>query len=605
MPAPLGYRLREFFARIGERLAALGHAITYPFERIVGWFGERLVHSGGGFSRVDSGLATFLRALTWPVRVVMRGFAACGRVLFPEPVRDAWFRFVAALGRGAGRLVDALNLDGAVRWLAWLTQPAWRPVAAILGFAYAWAVTRHYRQMLWGLPALLLVAPILAAGGWWLWKGPSSVAASYQVAVKQAREDEDYTTMRLWERKLAQLKVDTNGPAFETALALVRDPDEAKQADGRQRMQSLAPVDSPGYPPAHFWLVEQYLGGAMGDGPEERLRLVDAHLEQLRKAGIRGESVDFARALWLLQSGKREEGAEALQKLAPKNPMAASQLMLVSVELGRPEDARREAARVRTYLLDEQNRGAQPTPQSMQLLAVAEQLLGNVSGCEAALRQWIAVDPERPEPRAALGEISLNELRVAILSQRPDGARLAQLLSDAVRFMPPQTPLGDAVAAIALRDDGPRLLRAMAESLNDVEDAPASLMLLVGTHLAQIGEAASAERLFERSVASDPGNGAAWNNYAWVLMNLEGSDRLTTARAAADRAVAIDPDSPSFRETRGQVLAKLAEWEAAAADLEYALNGLPDSKPTHAALARAYREFGKPELAAAHEELAK
>ena len=93
----------------------------------------------------------------------------------------------------------------------------------------------------------------------------------------------------------------------------------------------------------------------------------------------------------------------------------------------------------------------------------------------------------------------------------------------------------------------------------------------------------------------------ALNNYAWVLANSEPQD-LEKSLAIANKALELSPDEYRFRETRGQILVQLGRWHKAIADLEYALNGMPEFEPVHTSLALAYENIGKAELARAHRD---
>ena len=90
-----------------------------------------------------------------------------------------------------------------------------------------------------------------------------------------------------------------------------------------------------------------------------------------------------------------------------------------------------------------------------------------------------------------------------------------------------------------------------------------------------------------------------WNNYAWTLSNGEDID-LEAALDAANRALGAAPNDYRFRETRGQVYAKLQRWPEAIRDLEFALNGMPESEEIHRALATAYDATAQPQLAELH-----
>ena len=77
---------------------------------------------------------------------------------------------------------------------------------------------------------------------------------------------------------------------------------------------------------------------------------------------------------------------------------------------------------------------------------------------------------------------------------------------------------------------------------------------------------------------------------------------LPQALEAVNRSLEMAPQEYRFRETRGQILLRLEQWDAAIADLEFALNGMPDLPAIHKSLAAAYAALGNQELAQLHRE---
>src|SRR5262249_43417847 len=133
---------------------------------------------------------------------------------------------------------------------------------------------------------------------------------------------------------------------------------------------------------------------------------------------------------------------------------------------------------------------------------------------------------------------------------------------------------------------------------------------------------------FERAFDLEPSMLLAANNLAWLLAHEEPTERIRVLGAvlgsgaartqsypeAANLQRALDmienvvkqaPKQPSFRETRGQILVKLGRWKEAVSDLEFALPLLPNKRPIHLSLAKAYQELGLAELAQEHRKLAK
>ena len=71
-----------------------------------------------------------------------------------------------------------------------------------------------------------------------------------------------------------------------------------------------------------------------------------------------------------------------------------------------------------------------------------------------------------------------------------------------------------------------------------------------------------------------------------------------------ESVLALAPQNPFYRDTRGELWPKQGDAKAAVADLEFSLPRLADKAPTHRALAEAYGKLGLPKKAAEHARLA-
>ena len=250
-------KLKRSFQRQMHRLSELGATLVRPIDRAFQVIGRALFT---GSERFEDSMGSVGQLLTWPFRAIGRLSNTLAASLLPESFRKlvtAPFRglghFSRRLGPGLMHAAEAVNLDRPVLWFVWLLQPIWRPIAAIGGFFYAWGATRNYKQMLWGLPALLLMMPFVLVLAKTVVFGNVNVASQYRMAVKEALEVKDYDRAQLYERKLAQLGVDTKLTDYRTAEAFARD---GKLAEAYERMQRLAPIDEPGYLAAHFWILQ-------------------------------------------------------------------------------------------------------------------------------------------------------------------------------------------------------------------------------------------------------------------------------------------------------------------------------------------------------------
>jgi tetratricopeptide (TPR) repeat protein len=605
----LNRAVRHVFARMGEGLANLGAAIVAPIERAFAATFGRLFRVAERFERIEDWLLALLRVLTWPIRMLWRLLAAVGLALVPASVRasvservEGSGRLLERIGAAAWRQIERLNLDAPVRWLAWLLQPAWRPLAAVGGFFYAWAATRPYRQMVWGMPALLMLVPVGAAVTWGMTWGKESVEAQYRAAVKDAREADEYDKVLFFERKLAQLGADTQNADYKSALAL----EEAGKLDlAFERMQQLAPEKSVGYPPAHNWIFVKLISGALQVPEEDRLRMAGAHLDRLQTLGAKGPDVDLMRAIWLSQNKRFEEAADLLEPHVSLRPMAALQRMEFNLRLERLEDARNDARAVRTHLrqalVRAQRDGTKLDAGLFPSWAQAEQLIGEAPEFNRVVRMWLEADPKNVTARQAVAVVDAHEFDEILHAPVPDPDALAKKLSELAQLVENPTSLEPQVAALYRSRKQSPPLAAMIDQLIAAETTPLPLVSAIGTAAALEGDIPLARTLLARVVSADESNAVAWNNYAWALTQ-DPEKNLEQALEAVNHALQLTPQEFRFRETRGQILTALGRWQDAVDDLEFALNGMPDVPAIHISLAQAYDALGQAELAAIHRQ---
>ncbi|MCC6492598.1 MAG: hypothetical protein IT424_06220 [Pirellulales bacterium] len=587
---------RRSAAGCGERLRRLGDAAAGPFERAMAAAARRLFRTAEQFERVDYWLLGAARLLLWPVAIAGAVVSAVGRLLVPAGVRSGARRWGQGGAAALAALGERLNLDEAVRRFVWISQPVWRPLAALAGFAYVWLSTRPYRRMRWGLPALVLLTPVAAAAGWGVLWGRGSVAAHYQAAVAAARDAGDYERMQLYQRKLAQLGADTRHSDFKTAVAVA---EQGRLGEAYTQMERLAPADRPGFAPAHFWIVQQLLSGALPQPPEEGHRLAGQHLDQLDAARIDLPELVLMRATWLVQGGRLAEASEKLKPLIHRLPPAAIQRLSIDLQLNREEEAKLDARAVATALRDRQLRGAAVDAEGYHWWSVAEALLGDEQRHAEAIAAWQQAFPEDAAMKSAKAHLALREFDLQVRQQKPNAGLLSQRIADAAEANSEPAEIHRRIALLLNRQDqSPEARDALAELTGSTSTPPLVLQSL-GTQLLLKGQAAEAAALLKRSLAGDDRDATAWNNYACALLELPGAD-MNEALRAVERAVSMDANSPQFRETRGQVLVRLHRWEAAIEDLELAINGLPPSKAIHRSLAEAYAATGQEELALLH-----
>lgn len=113
--------------------------------------------------------------------------------------------------------------------------------------------------------------------------------------------------------------------------------------------------------------------------------------------------------------------------------------------------------------------------------------------------------------------------------------------------------------------------------------------------------------LLQQAIALQPDSHASLNNLAWLLQQraLSQSDKamLLEAETLARRAVDLQPESGSYRDTLGTILLQQGSVQSAVIEFERALASVQNPTPIHEKLGWAYRKLGKPEIAEGHERL--
>ncbi|TWT96160.1 hypothetical protein Pla108_32470 [Botrimarina colliarenosi] len=597
---PFRYRLADWFARRARDCGYFWDRLVGPFERLFGRLGEGVFTAFDSFEGLESFVVRLVRVLFWPL---LAPFRLIGRFL---PKGGGPFQSLgAAVGRFAGgafHLAERLNLDGLLLFIGKLLTPIWWPIGSLLGFINAWLATRLTRELLLAAPALLFALPFgyVAVQGAMLGKG--QIAERYKIGVREAAEAGDYQTVSLLERKLAQLGVDTRRSDYRTAVALAEDGDLVA---AYQRMQRLAPEDHLGYPPAHFWVVQRLITGALNEehdprlaeGREAALAIADRHLKQLDELGVKNVGLAQMKGYVFALTGRQREAVDVLQPFSREPNVAPMRLRLLA-QLRDIERAR-DQAKVVLEIVSEPRWKDSATSEGYEAWALAAELLNNSSQIEAALKEWSNADSDDKRPRELLANYRRQQTLRLLGSATTSPERTVDVLIDAVRLGAPAEWIDAVTNRLAELRRVSRHGERVWNELMAREDLPNGLVFTLATAAAAQGDIAAAREGFHKLVEAETTEGVVWNNYAWTLLQEPDPDPVA-ALAAVTRAIELKPGDFRFRETRGQTFIALSRWEEAIDDLEFALNGMPESPEVHRSLASAYEATSHPQLAEIH-----
>lgn len=597
-------RLTKFPQELWAKIQGFGKRLVLPIEAFSKRLVEKVSTLADAFNKLESRTVKVGGGLFRPLRFLVRAPKATLHKI-------ATSRRLRAIGRplrhAAKRtqksflwVAEALFIDRFFILLGKLSKPIWYPFISLGGFFNAWWRTRKLKRLLWGIPLIVLLLPMLFVSGWMLMGGSAGVADNYRAAINDARAAKDYARLHLLERKLAQLGVDTRLTEYNTVLALERDN---KLSEAFERAQRLTGVDGTGYPPAHRWIVQHLLAKQLTVPAHEAQRLVRHHLDALDSQGIKGPDINLLRALELSQENRLNESAELLKPLVDQLLVAAVERFRIDVALNRPEEGRRDALAVRDHFERERRDGATLKGMDYQCWANAERFLGDPIRLRSVVAEWQILDPANAEARTNLAQIYLMEFEELLQSPQPNAQELAQRLQDAFLLADISNPVKKQLASLYQQRTSAPVLQEMFDQLGHSAALPASLAEVLGTIAAMEGQLPQAEFLLRQATTKDPNNGIAWNNLASLLLQKDDVRVLEEALTMANRAVASSPEDFRYRETRGQILLRLKHPQEAVNDLEFALNGLPDLTSIHRSLAAAYEALGNSTLATQHRNL--
>jgi predicted Zn-dependent protease len=535
---------------------------------------ESIAHSTVGAGAKQ--LARRGRILEW--RLVVLGFESvrfCGRVfgaLVPAPVR----RWAWSLSIGIQRIGSHLVVFVG-RWLG--TRPYWRLVGAI--------------------PAFVLALPLAYCMVRMPFYTPERKARQDRQAAEEALHGKDYTTANLFYRKLHQLGAMNDLVQYQQAYNAYESGDHR---NALAQMRQLAPDDQPGFAPAHVWLARWYLNGESKLSDEEAMRNVQRHLTFALDRDPSHVEARALRAFYLNRQGRDEEAVTELREVVKQLPTQGLSLAQLYARQGNLTAARREVERVLEGFQERAHQGREFQAHEYDAWATGHLLLGQIDQCESTLERGAAQHPNESSLRDRLVDMLLAQATLKLQKRVGEPADVVDRLRRAWALKPESDVPLILLAQLSQQKDAfgqeaDRMLRAW---LND-EKRPAHLYAILGPVVGQTGDLELSATFLRQAIAVNPSDSYSLNNLAHVLMALDDA-HFDEALQLVNRALEIEPNQPLYRETRGQLLVKMRRYREALSDLNFALNGLQDTRPIHEALAQAYEQLGQQEQARIHRQ---
>lgn len=321
-------------------------------------------------------------------------------------------------------------------------------------------------------------------------------------------------------------------------------------------------LDQPGYAEAILLLSDAYAGKGDLDAAIAMLEQVMSGANGLPRAAIRLAEL-------YEQAGRWDDAASLYERLMQQSPRMAGLLRprraTALVNAGRLDEARR--------ILRELTASTPSDAGLWYLLSQAELRAGMLGEAEAAARRVIAIDAKDARGAAALADVQVarREFPRALETLQPFIARAeaGALLIDDEELIALRA--AHVLGELGRHDKAVDVLERLSQRLPDDVDTKFAL----GAAYDRARRHADAERVFREIVLADPSHALALNYLGYMLA--ERGERLEEAVSLVTRALAIDPDNPSFHDSLGWAYYRQRRYDLAEQHLAKAAAGAPES----------------------------
>ena len=492
-------------------------------------------------------------------------------------------------------------------WVRFLALPLSMVLATIRALVWILAspfaglnsdVLQRERNFYLGIPAIL---------GFMTCLGGVLVAFVKHGEVRERYKSQMLAAMRSGEFQLAsmigsRLMEDntTSDPdlSFNYALALGK---SGEQSRALSMIQSLAPDDKPGYPPAHRTIALGILPSLQKEVSGDLLKKIRFHLEQCGED--KSDEIQKAWSVYYVRVGQTDQAIKSLKSIP--NPDIGTILLLADLYASQKNTTAsvRGWQQAREELEKKLAREPQSTNTSL-LLAQVHGKLGDLDAAEKVLRTSMTLSSDE-RIKTSIANLYLVRDEQAMNNKSPIRDRL-QFIRTAIELAPNSQAgydrLIDLCAANPKSEETGEVKRQLEEMIVDGKNPSFAHFALSSILFASSGASDKARWHLEQAFALDSSLSVVANNLAWLMAHSV-PKKLDEAENLSRRALAAQ-DTPAFRDTLGTILLYQEKYTEAARELELALKDGLNNRSIHAKLAKVYQQLGNDSLAQLHAQRA-
>ncbi len=422
------------------------------------------------------------------------------------------------------------------------------------------------------------------------------LASTYLDAARKSVEAEDYEQAAIFFERAYNLNDDRPEVLFEMArLAQIR----GEHDRANHLFNELAPLEKPGYAPAHILLAKRILAQSPSLA---QLTVAETHLLHATNSSFRDPVAAGLLGQIYLQT---KEYSQAITQLERATEFQPDYSLMLARAYSLSGDRARAERRGLIYLEWAQNLSNR-TPTNLQYrMNWAEAATFLLRFEEAVLilqkgKAFAESEADKVKIAHALGEVHLAWFDHLLATAPNDRGRLYQVMADGLRENPGESNFLQRIMTLIqaqpeVAEETRKLMRQMIASGQGV----ALAHLVLGTDAIEQKQPELAIKHLEMAMKLDPTVAVAANNLAWMLAFKEPPE-LDRAFNLIDPIANRWPEFLAYRDTRGQILAKQERWEDALSDLTAALPAHQDDRQFHETLGLVYEKLGMTDLATEH-----
>ena len=448
------------------------------------------------------------------------------------------------------------------------------------------------REVLWGLPAILVLLFIIAAVSRSLIQS-RGITEKYRNRATIALQQNDYELAKTYFGRILASDFATNNDKFNWAISLMN-TDEAKR--GLSIMDQLAPDSEQRFQLAHRFKALR-LAAKESAIEKNEVPLLRFHLQAAGEAS----GLNKAWYVYYLAIDETQKAIDHLELAADEEPQLLVPVAEFLRQMGSVEKYQRTLRNAKRKL----EPLVQQQPESIELrlsLANIENRLENFQEAESLLVKGLKIKDD-PDLRFALANFYVNQHDIAVKNNESLEIKLKHIQS-ALKYDSNHVPAYDRLVFNYRNFDTPNDLAEIREQLEQTiasGKSPALSHFSLSNILWVDGDKEQSQWHMEQAYSHDKGFAVVANNLAWILAHNAPPD-LDRAFELIDSVVEQAPEDVRFRDTLATILMKQEKFDKAAVEFEKCLSDVEDKREIHKKLAVIYDKLGRSSLSRIHQE---